>query len=143
MSTSSVFFGCAPAHRKVCRNSPAIRTAFMPQAPEKYRSGNLSVGGGCVKQIQETEFLLCGKERGFEGIPRQLSQVFFGKAEGLLGQLVFPRQGSTKHGGIVSVERDHDSLVKILANRMSAQRRTGAGTQIAGETNLHRHLAGG
>ena len=51
----------------------------------------LSVGRRRVKQIQEGQLFFRGKERGFEGVPRQLPQMLFGKTERLLRQLVFAR----------------------------------------------------
>src|ERR1700730_4482110 len=102
----------------------------------------LSVGCRRVKQIQECQFLFCGKERRFEGISGQFPQMLIGKAKQLLCQLVLPRQRCTEHCGIVGVESNHDPLIEVLARRMSTQRRASASAKIAGETNLQRNLPG-
>src|SRR5450755_2776361 len=67
--------------------------------------------------------------------------MLVGEAEELLHQLVFARQRSAEHGGIVAVERDHDALIKIGADGMLGERGAAAGAQIAGHTNFERNLA--
>ena len=93
-----------------------------------------------VKQIQECQFLFCWKERRFEGITSQFPQMLVGKVERLLSQLIFARQGGTKHRRVVSVKSDHHSLVEILPHRMSTQGGACTGAKIAGEAYLQGDL---
>src|SRR6266849_10198405 len=119
--------------------SGAVR--FREQKTETVQQ-RLRSSGPCVKQIQKLKLFFRGEEGCLEGVTRQFAQVLVGKGERILSQLVFPGEGRTKHRWIVSVERDHHPVVKVVADRVFGQGLTAAGAQIAGEANLHRNLAG-
>ena len=91
-------------------------------------------------KFKNVSFFSAGRNdasKEFRANSRKCSSV---KPNRLLRQLVLPRQGRTKHRGIVSVERNHDALIEILAHRMIVQRRASSRLQIAGEANLDRNL---
>ena len=66
--------------------------------------------------------------------------MLFAEAEFLLHQLVLTGKGGREHGGIVGVQRDHQTFVEIALDGMLGDRRAYAGLQIAGHANLDRNL---
>src|SRR6266852_4518912 len=80
----------------------------------------LSARDGGVEEIEELQLLFCRQKRCLEGIAGELTQVFVGEAEVLLGYVVFARQGCAEHGRIVGVERDHEAVIEILLDWMLA-----------------------
>src|ERR1700685_2716590 len=69
--------------------------------------------------------------------------MLVGKAEGILRQLIFPAQRSLEHRGIVRIERDHHTLIEIIADWMLSNGLAHASAQVARDANLHRNLTGG
>ena len=104
--------------------------------------GRIRLGSSCgrIKQIQEADLFSAGKNEASNEFASQLPQVLVGKTKVVLGQLVFPAQRSPEHCGIIRVERDHNTLVKIIAYGMLGYGWADASTQVARNANLNRNL---
>src|SRR6266851_1164674 len=123
-------------------SSAIFSSSFIGRHYRRARS-RLRPRGRGVKQIQKFNFLFRGQERSLKGIARQFSQVFIGEAERLLHQRVLLNKRCLKHGWIVGVEGQHQSLVEVAAHRMLRKLGAAARPQIAGHANFNRNLAFG
>src|SRR6266849_6205756 len=120
-------------------SSAIFSSSFIGRHYRRARS-RLRPRGRGVKQIQKFNFLFRGQERSLKGIARQFSQVFVGEAERLLHQRVLLNKRCLKHGWIVGVEGQHQSLVEVAAHRMLRKLGAAARPQIAGHADFNRNL---
>src|SRR5260370_24616560 len=122
--------------------SALLSSSFIGRHYRRGRS-RLRPRGRGVKQIQKFNFLFRGQERSLKRIARQFSQVLIGEAERLLHQRVLLNKRCSKHGWIVGVEGQHQSLVEVAPHRMLRKLGAAARPQIAGHANFNRDLAFG
>src|SRR5579859_277910 len=71
-----------------------------------------------VEQAQQFQLLFCRQERRFERVACQLAQMLLGESKSVLGKLVFASQRRAEQRRIIGVERDHESLIKVIFHRM-------------------------
>jgi hypothetical protein len=67
--------------------------------------------------------------------------VLVGESEGVLRQLIFPRERCPEQRRIIRVQRYHHSLVEIVFDRMLGGRLANSCAQITGNANLNGNLA--
>src|SRR5690242_9277456 len=96
--------------------------------------------GGGVHQVQQRNLLLRREERRLKGIARHFVQLVVGETKSVLCQQVFVNQRSAEHGGIVGVQRNHESVIEIGAQRVLLDRSAAARPQIAGQADFDRNL---
>src|ERR1035437_3595678 len=117
----------------------SVATATLASSPCDVGE-DLCSRGRSVKQIQKLYFLFRRQKRRLKRIARQFPQVFVGEAERLLNKSVLLGQRGTKHGRIVGVEGQHQSLIKVAPHRMLRQFGAATRPQIAGHADFNRNL---